>query len=248
MDRSLGPSALASETSTYGQHANDPSRAASIGVSLQASQTGVCTPLSHLASGKRGLQTGLKRRKRTVFLFSDETLISEIPPLRAAWALRGQQAEVPMKYASARQILFGTLNVKSGDLLVEQHDECKQGDFQHHLRAIRRKWRGWQIILFIDQAPWHIPRACRQEANRVGIELRWLPVACPELNPMDDLWRHVKNGVLANEPTPDVVASAHRAKEELMALSPRERLRKAGVLSGRFWLRVAQPEKSESIK
>jgi transposase len=73
-------------------------------------------------------------------------------------------------------------------------------------------------------------------ARALGVELRFLPAACPELSPVEGLWRHVKGRVLAKEPTPDLLASLERACDELLMMSGTKRLRLAGVLSGNFWL------------
>jgi len=59
-------------------------------------------------------------------------------------------------------------------------------------------------------------------------------VATPELNAMDHLWRHVKSWGLADRATVSIDTSADRACQYLLELSPRERLRKAGGLSGHF--------------
>jgi transposase len=91
-------------------------------------------------------------------------------------------------------------------------------------------------VLFLDRSKVHRAQASRQLARSLGIELRWLPTACPELNPVDHLWRHLKRDVLANEPIPDLEATLQRAWAYLQDLSPRDRLRKAGILSGNFWL------------
>jgi len=72
-------------------------------------------------------------------------------------------------------------------------------------------------------------------ASELGIETRWLPVACPELNPVDHLWHHVKQDVLANEPTPDLDTSVGYACQYIFGLTSQQRLRKAGVLSDTFW-------------
>ena len=50
------------------------------------------------------------------------------------------------------------------------------------------------------------------------------------------LWRHVKQDVLANEPTPDLDASVGYARQHIFGLTPQQRLRKAGMLSYTFWL------------
>jgi len=190
-----------------------------------------------VAPGKRGLQRGLKGRKRTVILFLDEPIVRETPPLRAVWARKGAQAAVPILGFRGKRVLYGVLNVQTGTALVRQARHWKQGTFQEVLRAIRRTWRGWHIVLFLDRGSPHRARASQALARALGIALRWLPVACPELNPVDHLWRHVKQDVLANEPVPALDTSVARACAYIMALSPRERLRKAGVLSSRFWLR-----------
>jgi hypothetical protein len=63
-----------------------------------------------------------------------------------------------------------------------------------------------------------------------------LPTAPPALNAMDHLWRYVKGRVLANRPVASIDTAADQACQAVLALSRRERLRKAGVLSGHFWL------------
>jgi hypothetical protein len=53
---------------------------------------------------------------------------------------------------------------------------------------------------------------------------------------MDHLWRSVKGRALADRPTRSIDASAGAACRYLLEMSRGERLRKAGVLSGNFWL------------
>ena len=56
------------------------------------------------------------------------------------------------------------------------------------------------------------------------------------LNAMDQLWRYVKRNALADRPTLSIDQSTEAACQYLLQLSLKERLRKAGVLSGNFWL------------
>ncbi len=53
---------------------------------------------------------------------------------------------------------------------------------------------------------------------------------------MDHLWRHSKAPALADCPTVSIDASALALCDYIIDLSPSERLRKADVLSGHFWL------------
>jgi hypothetical protein len=148
----------------------------------------------------------------------------------------GQQAEVPITGNRAKRVVYGTLNVATGGLLLEEAAKWNQDSFQAHLRRIRAHWRGWNIVLFVDRGSPHRAKRSRALAAALGIELRWLPTACPELNPLEGLWREIKGYVLANEPTPDLDVSLARAFAHLEAMRPEGRLKAAGVLSGTFWL------------
>ena len=115
-------------------------------------------------------------------LFLDETIVTEPPPLRAV-----RQAAVPIRGFRGKRVLYGVLNVQTGTALVRQARHWKQGTFQEVLRAICRPWRGWCIVLFLDRGSLHRARASQALARALGIALRWLPVACPELNPASSL-------------------------------------------------------------
>jgi hypothetical protein len=143
---------------------------------------------------------------------------------------------VPIIAAHDIRVLTGVLNIQSGDCLWHLSARYRQADAQMVLREIRAHWRGWQIILFLDRHPAQRARATRRLARQLQIQLRWLPTACPELNVMDHLWRHVTDDVLANEPTPGLDATAKRAVQHIMALPPQDRRRQAGILSDTFWL------------
>lgn len=166
----------------------------------------------------------------------DETIITETPPLRAAWALQGHQAEVPITGNRAKRILYGVLNPKSGDLLLGESLRWNKEAVQQFFVAIRSHWRGWQIVLFLDKGSPHTAGASRHCAQELRLALRWLPTACPELNPTEPLWRYAKQTVLANVPPRSIQESLEAATDALDSLNPHERLVKTGVLSGHFWL------------
>lgn len=160
------------------------------------------------------------------------------------WVPIGQQAKVPIigRHRDKR-ILTGVLNIQTGTYFQYFSETYTQDTFHIILRLIRCRWRGWNIVLVLDKISAQWAHSSRRLAKQLGIELRWLPKACPELNPVDHLWRHLKQDILANEPIPNLEATLKRAWSYLANLSPRERLQKAGVLSGRFWLQDVFPIK-----
>jgi DDE superfamily endonuclease len=171
-----------------------------------------------------------------VILCTDATIITETPPLRAKWAPRGTQVAVPIMGSQHKGVLYGALNVRTGAICLDQALKWNQESFQGHLRHLKTQWRGWRIVLFLDRGSPHTAKRSLKLARELGIELRWLPVACPELNPVEGLWRHLKGKALANRPTLWMEELMERACGYIQSLSPVERLRKAGVLSENFWL------------
>jgi transposase len=189
-----------------------------------------------MATGKRGLKRGLARRKRTVILMLDETIITETPPLYACYGPIGEQVCVPITGNHARRILHGGLNVQNGEVLLLITEEWVQETHQAFLIMTRSHWRGWNIVLFEDRGSPHTAGESLRLAGELHIKLRFLPKATPELNAMDHLWRHVKGRGLANRATQSIDESADSASRYILDMNRRERLRKAGVLSGNFWL------------
>jgi hypothetical protein len=148
----------------------------------------------------------------------------------------GEQADVPITGNRSKRVVFGAMNVGTGTVCLDEAAGWNQASFQDHLRHLRSVWRGWNLVLFLDRGSPHTAKASRALARELGIEVRLLPTACPELNPLEGLWREVKGRVLSNEPTPDLDASLRRALDHLEGMTGRQRLKTAGVLSGSFWL------------
>jgi hypothetical protein len=115
-------------------------------------------------------------------------------------------------------------------------DVWNEHTHQFCLERIRAQWRGWHIILFADRGSPHTAEDSFDLAAALGIEIRLLPRATPKLNAMDHLWRHVKGRALADRPTRSIDESADAACRYILEMTPQERLRKAGVLSGNCWL------------
>jgi transposase len=174
-----------------------------------------------------------------VVLFVDETDLRLFPPLRAAWAPRGRQAHVPLTGSNAKQVVWGALNPRTGHRLLWFRTRQRALEFQEFLRRIRRHYPGKYVVLLLDEDSSHTAHASRRTAAQLGIELRWLPNRSPHLNPVDHLWRDAKQTVCANRQERYMLHLVRRFILHVERLTPRQALRKAGVLSPAFWLRAA---------
>lgn len=171
----------------------------------------------------------------------DETTLREFPPLRAAWAKRGEQATVEITGRNGRQVIHGALNAATGARVRVVRPRQRGDDVVAFVAALgaRREAEGegkpWLLVW--DNAPAPRTKAVRAALEAAGVEVAWLPFRSPELNPCEDLWRHLKRVVAANRVYPTLDELADRAVGWLDDLSAEAALRLAGLRSSKFdWL------------
>jgi hypothetical protein len=173
---------------------------------------------------------------RSVTLFEDETDLLLFPPLRAAWSKRGQPACVPISGANAKRVIFGTINIHTGSRLFLEQKRHRGENFRAFLELVHWHYRGWHVAMVLDEDSSHTAYASTALADRLDMELLWLPKRSPHLNPMDHLWRHGKENICANWQYASIEDQVESFFLYLYGLTPSETLHKAGVLSGNFWL------------
>ena len=185
----------------------------------------------------------MRRLRRAVafepVLVEDETIVRLFPPLRQAWGMRGSQVCVPVTGRNDRRVLYGAINVATGHRVTRRGRSMKLFEFHAFLRDLRRRYRtGRRIWLLLDKHGTHDSPKTHQLAQSLRIVLVPLPKQCPELNPMDHLWRHAKGVVSANRQYDTIDQQAGAAEDWFLWLTPNEARRKAGMLSKNFWLRT----------
>lgn len=170
-------------------------------------------------------------------LFTDWTVLRLFPPLRACWAKIGAPAAVPITGRNAKGVLFGAINLRTACRTLypaSQVGAAAVCEFLMHLRQAYR--RAGTIYLLADRASGHTAQRTQQLAARLGIVFVWLPKQWPELNAMDQLWRHLKQHVAANRQAGSIAALLDRAAKWITHLTCCQARRKAGMASPRFWL------------
>jgi len=173
---------------------------------------------------------------RSVVLFEDETDLLLLPPLRAAWTLRGKPAHVPITGVNAKRVVWGVLNVLTGYRLLWESAKQRAEDFCDFLEIVSSHFRGWHVALLLDSDSSHTAGISQDEADELDIEMIPMPMRSPHLNPLDHLWRHAKQDVCSDRQYDSLDEEVSAFTNYIYALSPKETLVKAGVYSGNFWL------------
>ena len=111
-------------------------------------------------------------------------------------------------------------------------------DYHRFLRRLRTgagaKGALW---LLLDRHGSHQSPNSLRLAAALNIRLLWLPRQCPRLNPVDHLWRGLKNDLAANRQFASIDEQTRYAENWVRTLSPLQTLRRAGLLSKHCWLK-----------
>ena len=167
----------------------------------------------------------------------DETARREFPPLRAGWSKRGQPTPVLISGRNKRRTILGALHPASGELVRTVRERGRTDDVLAAVEALGTVRPGVPKLLVWDNAPPHKPHRVRDAAREAGITLPFLPFRSPELMPLEDLWRGLKQTVAANRCYASLDDLAERAVAWLDGMSGEDRLRRCGLRTSKFdWL------------
>ena len=168
----------------------------------------------------------------TTILFEDETTLKRFPPLRRQWQPVGEQLAVGVPEANESFSLYGALDITydvTGGTTITRAFEKGRSDYTiQFLEEIKVRTTG-QVLLFWDQATWHTSQQVTEWLDaHARIQPVLFPKRSPEVNPMEDLWRELKEQIAAclERCLGALLASCRWYFE---ALSPKQALCTAGI-------------------
>lgn len=135
----------------------------------------------------------------TVILAEDEASLYLQTTVQSVWAPIGQTPIVRADPGRIKTNFYGTLDLCTGKELAMRADKMNGLTSAAHLTQILQAYPDRPILLFWDRAPWHRGAAIRRvlEANP-RLEVAWFPVATPELNPQEHVWKATRRAVSHN--------------------------------------------------
>jgi len=147
-----------------------------------------------------------------VAVFQDEVDIDTNPKIGSMWMRRGRQAEVVTPCNNEKRYLSGSLNWRTGQLILTE-GKPKQGRntdlFLAHLDDLRRRLRCYKVIHVIcDNAQPHKAKRLQEYLRKHGgrIVLHYLPNYAPQTNPIERVWWHLHEEITRNHRAKDMEA------------------------------------------
>ncbi len=144
-------------------------------------------------------QTVIEAGPEAVILYADESRVQLLPLIRACWHWVGLQIRVPTPGSNDWRALFGALEIRTGRWVYLVRPRMHTEDFIAFLEYLLIEYPRGQIILVVDNYSSHTARLVSAwQASHERLRLLYLPKYCSHLNPVEPIWRQLKNKVAAN--------------------------------------------------
>ena len=136
--------------------------------------------------------SALKERDDVRIWFADETGIEGDPRPRQRWAKRGSDPKVDYHGGHLRRTVLGAVQPDSGKFFSAMFCHCNTDVFQVWLNEFalyHPPEEGKQDIVILDNASWHKVK----RLNWHHFTPMYLPAYSPDLNPIERLWKSLKD-------------------------------------------------------
>jgi transposase len=92
---------------------------------------------------------------------------------------------------------FGAYNFTDGECMIWAEGACNKQTTSEFLQKIADwiKADGRRVVIVWDGAPWHRAKMVKQAGQDLGLEIIQLPGYSPDLNPIEGLWKWMREEV-----------------------------------------------------
>jgi transposase len=134
----------------------------------------------------------------------------------AVWAPRGQTPVVRVHPSREMVHFYGTLDLVTGREIAMRSAEMNAHATAQHLEQILEAIPQGPLLLLWDRGPWHSgPPIGAVLAANPRLEIMRFPVAAPDLNPQEHVWKATRRSVSHNHTVPRLPELADRFEGHL---------------------------------
>jgi len=140
-------------------------------------------------------------------MFMDSVHPSQATKLTHGWIKTGTDKHVKTSASRTRLNIVGGIQLNHLDKAITvQYDTVNSDSIVDFMQRVRSSYTDSKTIhLILDGAGYHKAKTVSQEAEKLDIELHFLPPYSPNLNPIERLWKvmneKVRNNKFFNNPT-----------------------------------------------
>jgi putative transposase len=143
-------------------------------------------------------KTASERGYNQVRIFAqDESRIGLLPIVRHRITARGVQPTISSAYRFESFYLYGAVEPATGESFFLELPHLNTDTFQIFVNELAKAFTASCNILLLDNGAFHKAKALALADNLITI---FLPPYSPELNPIERLWRDLKDQLAGNLP------------------------------------------------
>lgn len=139
------------------------------------------------------------RTQEIVLLYVDESHVHRDLDLGYTWSRIGVPPWRVSDCPSLQERInwYGAYNFNDGQCLIWAEGACNTDNTIRFLHKVDEWLRtdGRRVVVIWDGAPWHRAKLIQRTAEELGIELVALPGYSPDLNPIEGLWKWLREEV-----------------------------------------------------
>lgn len=159
----------------------------------------------------------LQQRDDLDIWFCDESGFLADPRPRRRWAEKGTTPTSPSTGLHVRTNVVAAVNPADGELHALVFDRMEMQRFQRFIDELAKQTMDQKTILVLDNASWH-----KADLNWHHIQPLFLPAYSPDLNPIERLWRVMKDRHFNNWYTDNYEALEDHLCSALLAMMERK--------------------------
>ena len=147
---------------------------------------------------QQGVQVALSTREATdkrpvLQMAEDEGCFGRLSIPRRAWARPGMRPHAPQQLIREYTYVYAAVAPAEGKIAILPSADTEMMNF--FLEHVSKTYEKYFVVMQVDQASWHGAKDLRIPAN---IRLIAQPAYSPELNPVEHIWKELREKQLAN--------------------------------------------------
>jgi transposase len=140
-----------------------------------------------------------KTGKKEPIFFVDSVHPQYQANLTYGWILKGEEKLVPTTAKQPRLNFIGGICLDGHRIIYQQAETVDADNIAGFLCHLRKRYSGkYKIHIIWDNAGYHSDISIQKFAKDLAIELHYLPPYSPNLNPVERLWKIMREKVSAN--------------------------------------------------
>ena len=129
-------------------------------------------------------------------MFQDEAGFGRINKPKYCWCMKGDRPSVPCSHIREYRYVYGAVEPLTGESSFLIMPYCNTICMNLFLDALSKKYPDDMILLCCDGAAWHKANSLCVPDN---IELFFIPPYTPEMNPIEQIWKELRQMGFRNE-------------------------------------------------